>query len=91
MNPFMKQVKVSQEFIERRDDCRIGSIYVSGGLSVSRDCLGEIESITGLQPQVWSSMDAVGADADALPEGYAGREYRFSAAIGAGLATLEES
>jgi len=91
MEPFVKQLIVSRDFIERRENCHIAKLYVSGGLVVSRDALDEMRSSIGLEVDSWNPFEKVTVLPGALPEDYSGREWQFAAAVGACLATFEET
>ena len=90
LEPLIKQIMVSRDFVERREDCHISKIYVSGGLVISRDSLDEMRSSIGVDIQPWSPFDKLTVNADAVPENLVGQEWRFSAAVGTALAIFEE-
>jgi Tfp pilus assembly PilM family ATPase len=91
MEPIVKQVVVSRDFVERRENCRISKMYVSGALIVSRDAIEEIRSSMGLTVETWNPFEGLTMSSGALPENLAGQEWRFAAAVGACLATFEET
>jgi Tfp pilus assembly PilM family ATPase len=90
MEPLVKQLIVSRDFVERREDCSVASIYASGGLVVSRDSLEEMRSAMGLEVKTWNPFDGLNVAANAIPENLNGQEWRFTAAVGACLATFDE-
>jgi len=89
IGPIVKQLIVSRDFVERRENCHIEKIYVSGGMTVSRDSLDEIRSSMGLEVLGWNPVEGLTVSDGAIPENLVGQESRFSAAIGAALATFE--
>ncbi|MDD4870672.1 MAG: pilus assembly protein PilM, partial [Kiritimatiellae bacterium] len=91
IEPIVKQLTVSRDFVERRENCHISKIYVSGGITVSRDSLEEIRSSMGLEVVLWNPLEGLIVTQGAIPENMTGKESRFSAAIGAALATFEET
>jgi type IV pilus assembly protein PilM len=91
IEPIVKQLIVSRDFVERRENCHISKIYVSGGMTVSRDSLDEIKSSMGLEVALWTPLEGLTVSEGAIPGNMAGQESRFSAAIGAALATFEET
>lgn len=91
MDPLIKQLIVSRDFVERREDCHVGSIYVSGGLAASHDSLEEMKNSMGVEIKTWNPFDGLTVAPGALPEDIAGNEWQFAAAVGTGLATFEES
>lgn len=90
MEPLVKQLAVSRDFVERRENCRVVKMYVSGGLVASRNSLDELASSLGIEVNLWNPFEGLTIMPGALPENLVGKEWRFSAAIGACLATFEE-
>ena len=45
--PFIKQLTISKDFIERHQGCRISQIYISGGLSLFPSWGAEVEQNAG--------------------------------------------
>lgn len=91
MDPLTKQLIVSRDFVERRENCHVTKIYASGGLVVSRDSLDEMTSSLEVEVDAWNPFESINVPAGALPADFAGQEWRFSAAVGACLATFEET
>ena len=89
IEPLVKQLIVSRDFVERRENCHISKIFLSGGLTVSRDSVDEIKSAMGLDIILWNPFDGLTIAPGAIPANLIGQEARFSAAIGAALATFE--
>ena len=90
LSPLVKQITVSRDFVERREDCRIRNVFVSGGLSQASGALNELASMLGTETAPWSPLDQLSVASGAIPEELVGQEWRFTAAIGACLATLEQ-
>ncbi len=88
MDGFVKQSIVSRDFVERREHCRVSKVFVSGGVTTSRDWMLEMKSAFGFDMDTWNPFDLLKMDGHEFPSELAGHEARFSAAIGAGLATL---
>ncbi|MFC1496931.1 hypothetical protein ACFLS1_00470 [Verrucomicrobiota bacterium] len=91
MGPLVKQLIVSRDFVERRENCHVAKIYASGGLIVSRDSLNEMQQSLGIDIDFWNPFDGLNMAPNAYPESLSGQEWQFSAAVGACLATFEES
>ena len=89
MDPLVKQLIVSRDFVERREDCHISRLYASGGLALSRDCTEELKSSMGLEVHQWNPIDQIKMANGAIPETLEGQEWRLAAAVGACLATFE--
>lgn len=90
MDGFVKQIIVSRDFVERRENCRLGKVFASGGITASRDWAVEMKSALGFEVEAWNPFVGLNVSDGALPENLKGQESRFAAAIGAGLATLVE-
>ena len=91
MQPLIKQLMVSRDFVERRENCRISHMYVSGGLANSHDSLDNLRKTMDLEVDFWNPFTALTIAKDAIPSELSGREWQFSAAIGACLGTFEET
>jgi Tfp pilus assembly PilM family ATPase len=76
--------------VERRENCHIRKLFVSGGVTGARDWQNEIRSAVGVAPETWNPFAGLQMAADALPQRLAGTESRFVAATGAALAALGE-
>jgi len=91
MTPFLKQLSISKDFIERHQGCRISRVYVSGGLSL----LPHLPSVVGqaLHAEVlpWSPFENIQYDhPDVVPEHLTEQATRFAAAVGAAVGGFEE-
>jgi len=90
MEPLVKQLVVSRDFVERHENCHVVKVYVSGGLAASRNSLDELASSLGIEVDLWNPFEGLTIMPGVLTENLAGKEWRFSVAIGACLATFEE-
>lgn len=91
MGPFLRQLSISRDFVERQEKCRISKIYLSGGMSLSKYWVEEIKSGSKMDVQLWNPFDAVRVAAGAVPDRLKGQEPRFAAALGVALGAFEES
>lgn len=89
--PLAKQVIVSRDFVERRENCKLDTLFLSGAMAKSNDVVNEIRSAMNLDPQEWNPFEGLNMADGALPGNLAGEPWRFAAALGAGLATFEET
>lgn len=87
--PLIKQLAVSRDFVERREDCRVGSVFVSGGMTAAPAVVSELRSSLEVDVEHWNPIADFPAAAGAVPAELAGHEWRLSGAVGACLATLE--
>jgi Tfp pilus assembly PilM family ATPase len=90
LEPFLKQVSISKDFIERHQSCRIGKLYVSGGLSLLPNWSSEVGQMLHLNIIPWSPLENIVLESDILSSELEFEITRFSAAIGAALGGFEE-
>jgi Tfp pilus assembly PilM family ATPase len=90
VTPLAKQAIVSRDFVERRENCRVEAFWLSGPLSQANDVAAEIKNALNIAPQPWNPLEGRDLAEGAVPDQYAGEEWRFAAALGAGLAAFEE-
>ena len=90
MDPFLRQLTISKDFVERREDCRVVKCYLSGGTSLSRYWMEEIRNATGVDSELWNPFGNLQMVDGAYPAELAGQEPRFAAAVGVCLGVLEE-
>lgn len=90
MEPFIKQMNISKDFIERHQGCRVSKLYVSGGLSLLPSWRTEIGALLHVPVDTWSPLENIEYDPDSLAEGIEKQATRFGAAIGAAIGGFEE-
>ena len=90
MDPFLRQLTISKDFVERREDCRVVKCYLSGGTSLSRYWMEEIRTATGVDAELWNPFGNLQMADGTYPAELAGQEPRFAAAVGVCLGVLEE-
>jgi Tfp pilus assembly PilM family ATPase len=88
--PILKQISISKDFIERHQGCRVGKLYVSGGLSLLPSWSDEVGHMLQLNAIPWSPLENISYDPDTLSPELKLEATRFSAAIGAALGGFEE-
>ena len=66
-------------------------LYVSGGLVVSHDSIEEMRAAMGLDVDSWNPLEGMNTAPGAISDSVEGQEWKFTAAAGACLATLEEA
>ena len=91
IDPFLRQLTISRDFVEREENCRIKTAYISGGMALSTYWTNEIKRATGMDVQSWNPFDQLTLAPGALPERLEGQQPRFASAIGAALGILRES
>ena len=91
MQPLIKQLMVSRDFVERRENCSITHMFVSGGLANSHDSLDTLRKTMDLEVKFWNPFEGLSIAKDAIPSELSGREWQFAAAVGACLATIEDT
>lgn len=90
LEPILKQISISKDFIERHQGCRVGKLYVSGGLSLLPSWSDEVGHMLQLDAISWSPLENISIDPDILSPELKLEATRFSAAIGAALGGFEE-
>ena len=90
LEPILKQVSISKDFIERHQSCRVGKLYISGGLSLLPSWSDEVGHMLQLNAIPWSPLENISFEPDTLSPELQLEATRFSAAIGAALGGFEE-
>ncbi len=88
MDPFLRQLSISKDFVERRENCRMDRLYVSGGTSLSRYWMDEVVNATGIEIVRWNPFDGLVVAQGAYPAELEGQQTRFAAAVGACLGAI---
>ena len=88
MEPFLQQLTISWDFVERRENVHVSHLYACGGGVSLRLWAQEVESAAGLKPVVWNPFEGLDLLPGAFPETLKGQESRFAAALGAALGML---
>lgn len=89
LNPFLRQLSIYREFVERQNKCTLSAVYMSGGLAASTYWQTAIKEVLGFIPQVWNPFAQIEVPPEIFPENLKGQESRFAAAVGAALAGME--
>jgi len=89
LNPFIRQLSIYREFIERQNKSALSAVYISGGQSASPYWQTAIKEVLGFIPQVWSPFEKIEVPPEVFPDNLKGQESRFAAAVGAALAGME--
>lgn len=89
MDPFLRQLTISKDFVERREECAVGAVYLSGGVTLARYWVDELHQSTGLDIIAWNPFEKCEILPNAIPQECAGQETRFSAAVGAVMGVYE--
>ena len=91
MEPLVKQMIVSRDFVERRENCTVGRMFASGGIVSSKNCMEEMRVALGLEIESWDPFEGLNVASGAIADDLKGQEWRFVSAIGACLGTLEDA
>jgi hypothetical protein len=91
MGPFLRQLSISRDFVERQEKCRIGELYLSGGMSLSKYWVEAIGKGSKMKVHLWNPFEPIHIPTGAYPADLAGQETRFAAAVGAALGVYESS
>lgn len=91
IDPFLRQMMISRDYVERQENCRVTTVWITGGMSMSAYWVNEIRKATGMNVQSWNPLEDLQVAGGALPQKFQGQESRFAAAIGAAKGALSES
>lgn len=83
------RIAVSRDFVERRENCPMGKMYVSGNMTLAQDLISQMK--TSMDVDTWDPLAAVTVEDGAIPEHLAEDPAQLAGAIGACLGTLEGS
>lgn len=89
LGPFLKQLSIYREFIERQHKARLTGVYLSGGLAPSPDWQKTLADLLDIEPKVWNPFDRVKVPPELNLERFKGQESRFAAALGVALSGME--
>ncbi len=89
--PFIKQLLVSRDFVERRENCRIRQFFLSGGGGAFAPLRKEVEVAFDLEFVTWNPLEDFSSETAILGKSVPGQECRLTAATGAALSVLEKS
>ncbi len=88
IDPFLRQMMISRDFVERQENCRVTTAFITGGMSMSAYWINEIRKATGIGVQMWDPLEGMNVASGAIQEKWAGQQSRFTAAIGAAKGAL---
>lgn len=89
IEPFLRQLMLAREFVERKRTCHVERILLCGSLLGTKHWVAHIEATTGIRPEVWNPFAGLPVAANALTDRVKGVESRFTGAVGAALAVME--
>jgi len=87
--PFIKQLSIYREYVERQNKTSLSGVYMSGGEAKSSYWQAAVQQVLGLTPVIWNPFEKIEGFDDAYPDQLKGQESRFAAAVGAALAGME--
>ncbi|MEI8140328.1 MAG: pilus assembly protein PilM [bacterium] len=89
MEPFLQQLIISWDFVERRENAHISKFYVCGGGVGIQLWVQELELATGQVPVKWDPFAGLPVYPKSIPDELKGQESRFASAVGAALAMMK--
>ena len=90
MTPFLRQLSVSRDFVERQSKIRVSHAFISGGPAKAAYWTLPIREALGLPCEAWDPMAGVKMMSGAWPEKLENQQHRFAGAMGAALGGLSE-
>lgn len=91
VQPFVKQLLVSRDFVERRENATLSRLFVCGAGARLAPIRKEIQQAFDMELREWNPLDGLTLSPHALSEEVQGEEGRLAAAVGAARAVLEGS
>jgi Tfp pilus assembly PilM family ATPase len=91
MEPLVRQLTISRDFAERQENCRIGTTFLSGGMSLSPYWVEEIRRAMAMNVETFDPFAGLDVVNGAYPAELKGQECRFAAAVGAALGAMKQS
>lgn len=89
LDPFLKQISISKDFIERHQGCKVSKLYVSGGLSLLPSWAAEVGQMLQINATTWNPLENISYEPELLSPEIKFEATRYSAAIGAALGGFE--
>jgi len=91
MSPLSSQLIVSRDFVERRENCNLKHLHCIGGLTSSPAAIHELERSLNLEMKAFDpfTIPSLQKVSTGTVDG-SQQHWRFTAAIGAALGTLQE-
>jgi Tfp pilus assembly PilM family ATPase len=90
MGPFTSQLIVSRDFAERRENCSLKSLHIIGGIASSQAAIHELERTLNIGIQIVDPFNIPSLHPESPESLPITDRWRFTAAVGAALGTLEE-
>jgi Tfp pilus assembly PilM family ATPase len=91
MSSIAGELTVSRDFIERDKNCSLDRLYAVGGISISHAAMTSISKTMNSKIVPWDPFDDFDVDTETFDDEVNAQHWRFAGAIGAALATLEET
>ncbi len=91
MSPVSSQFVVSRDFIERRENCTVGTMFAIGGIAHSKLAMQGLEQALNVDITPWNPFLGLIIAPQAIPDELDDQHWRFAAALGAALGTMEEA
>ncbi|MDD2237515.1 MAG: hypothetical protein PHG65_09955, partial [Kiritimatiellae bacterium] len=90
MMPFLRQLSVSRDFVERQSKVRVAHAFISGGPAKAAYWTAPISEALGLPCLAWNPLEGLTVAGGVWPEKLENQQHRFASAIGAALGGLSE-
>jgi len=88
MTPLIKQLIVSRDFVERRENCTVSHLYVGGHMGIWGALLDDLRAALDVQVETWNPLGGLEVADGAVPEHLAEQKPEFAAAVGACMPVL---
>jgi Tfp pilus assembly PilM family ATPase len=91
LDPLMRQLVLGRDFVARHRNCRVGSVYLSGGLASTPFWRRHIASLLGFEANDWNPLTSIPSEPDTVSPELMASANSFTAALGAAWGALEAS
>ena len=91
MGSIASHLIVSRDFVERQKNCSIDMLYAVGGIALSQVAMQSLSKTMNIKIKAWDPFRGFNIEPQTITEDVESQHWRFSGAIGAALATLEET
>lgn len=91
LQPLVRQLALGRDFVTRHRNCRIGDLYLTGGIAGTPFWRQHLAALLGFEAKEWNPLAVVPPHPDLPPAEQTTDTGCFAAAMGAALGALEMS
>ena len=91
MGPFIKQLIISRDFVERRENTSVKNVYICGAADLGSAWNRQLASTMAVDLQAWNPLEGITIAPDAGDPAKLEQVSRFASAAGAAIGVFDES